>query len=254
MKYWGLIFTFFMAWTSWANASDRPDVVTVCTHLGFEPYVIHSGQDLSGIDIEIVEIALTKSGLDYDLQALPWARLIAALKNGNCDIGLSLFDRQERRNYAKFVFEVPIHTSNIRVFSLKDHPLDFEKVSDLFGLRVAHNRGFSLTYELDLGVEARHIQRISYDHPQSALNMLFAGRIDVILENEMRIWHYLKDADLRENVISQDIPFLSHEPAFLVVSKQTHFDADRLHEVLKKALIDMEKSGKIQEITDKYRF
>lgn len=240
-------------WQVTAHAQDIGRPVYVCSHLGFEPYVIPEGQELSGIDIDIVEEALNRAEISHEIVALPWARLISSLKSGTCDIGFSLFDRSFRREFANYLFDVPIHTSNIRVFSLKENNMHFEKVSDLFGLNVAHNRGFSLTYELEFGVEARKIQRFPYDDPQSALNMLHAGRIDMILENEQRLAYYLKKQGGKDNVISQDIPFLSHEPAFLVISKASQFNATDLHSRLKKSLIEMEDSGRIDEINQKYR-
>ncbi|NVK18968.1 MAG: transporter substrate-binding domain-containing protein [Methylocystaceae bacterium] len=253
MRIVSLCLTLYVLSMSSLYAEDTKPLLKACSHLGFEPYVIQNGQHLSGIDIDIIQETLKDNQLSFELSALPWARLIEALKNGDCDIGFSLFDRHNRRAYASYIFDVPIHTSNIRVFSLKEHDLHFEKVTDLYGLNIAYNRGFSFTYELEFGVEARKIHRYPYDHPESALKMLKAGRIDLILGNEQRINYYLKKLGWTDTVVSQSIPFMSHEPAFLVISKESRFNENNLHSRLKKSLLKMKKSGRISEINQKYR-
>jgi len=116
MKLRALCGAIFLMFSSTVHAQNNSDNLLVCTHLGFEPFVIHEGKNISGIDVDIVEYALKETGLDYKLVSLPWARLIHALKNGDCDVGFSLFDREDRRDFVKYVFNVPIHTSTFRVF------------------------------------------------------------------------------------------------------------------------------------------
>ncbi|MDV7341126.1 transporter substrate-binding domain-containing protein [Terasakiella sp. A23] len=252
MKIGRIVVAFLLMLSVYAQADEKADVLNVCTHLGFQPFVIHDGNELSGIDVDTVKYLLHEIDQPYKLSLLPWARLIYALKNGSCDVGFSLFDREDRREYVKYVFAVPIHTSTFRVFVLKDSELLFEKVSDLFGLRVSYNRGFSLIHELNMGIESHSIARVEFDNPKSALNMLFAGRVDVILENELRIQYYLRRMGLEEGVKSLDVPFMPHEPAFLVLSKKSTKDINDLYRRFSALLPIMQKEGVVDKIVKKY--
>ncbi len=246
---------FFLCISSFITRAYAENVpIKVCTHLGFEPYVIHQGNTLSGIDVDIVKTLFQQENMEIELVAFPWARVLVALKEGDCQIGFSLFDRESRRHFVDFIFGEPLHISIHKVFVKKGTEFEFEKVSDLFGRKIGHNRGFSMSHALELGIEARSIHLVEYDDPKGAINMLHVGRIDAILDNEMRINYYLKNLDLADTVTALDIPFLAHQPAFLVLSKKANLkSADTLKSRLNKRLTILKRDGIIDEIINKYR-
>ncbi len=235
------------------QAWAAPKKILFCTHLGFEPYVIKDQKKLSGIDIDIVHELIERAHLDAEIRLLPWARLLHSLQNGSCDAGFSLFDSDPRRHYVDYIFSAPIHVSNIVLFTRKGKEFRFEKIADIYDHTIAYNRGFRFSHELNMSIENRFIPHDEYDNLKSAINMLLAGRIDAILDNEVRVNYFLNSHGVEERLSQLDIPFMPLEPAFLVLSKKTQIsDPTTLKRKLEKILSEMTKSGRLKEITEKY--
>lgn len=232
-------------------AHARP--LVICTHLGFEPFVIKKGKSLKGIDIDIVLQILKNAKLSADIRAYPWQRLLIALKEGKCDIGFSLFDTEDRRQFVDYVFSAPIHYSTFSVFVKKGKEFKFDQISDFFGLRIAHNRGFAMTVGLDQAINDGKINRVLFDNVKGALRMLEKNQVDAILDNDARFRYYLKTQKKLNVIRSLNVPFLLHRPAFLVISRKTTWeDPAGLKKILQTQLRKIHLDGTIQNINTKY--
>jgi len=227
--------------------------LNMCTHMGFEPYVISSKNSLSGIDIDIVLALLNNLKQPAEIKAYPWKRLIAEIENGTCDMAFSLFDTDERRAFADYLFTVPIHYSTFSVFVKRNTNLHFNRISDFFNLKIAHNRGFALSIGFEQAIADGKIKRMLFDNADSAIKMLANGRIHAIIDNEARFRYYLKKQNMLGQIKSLTIPFMPHRPAFLVVSRQSDMPGlDKIKARFERELKKLHLNGTILEITSKY--
>jgi len=244
-----ILFLFLSLYTLQAQA--RP--LHLCTHAGFEPYVIQGKNSLTGIDIEIILAILNNLEQSAEIKAYPWKRLISLLKNGECDMGFSLFDTDERRDFARYLFTVPMHYSTFSVFVRRSNPLKFNRISDFFNLRIAHNRGFALSVGFEQAIADGKIKRLQFDNAKSAIKMLENGRIDAIIDNEARFRYYLKKQNKLGKIKSLNIPFMPHQPAFLVLSRKSNMaDINKIRRRFEKQLKKLHLNGTILSISNKY--
>ncbi|WP_417831156.1 substrate-binding periplasmic protein [Terasakiella sp.] len=233
------------------QAQARP--LQICTHSGFEPYVIQGKDSLTGIDIEIVLAILNNLKQPAEIKAYPWKRLISLIENGECDMGFSLFDTDDRRDFARYLFTVPMHYSTFSVFVRRSNPLKFNRISDFFNLRIAHNRGFALSVGFEQAIADGKIKRLQFDNVKSAIKMLENGRIDAIIDNEARFRYYLKKQNKLGIIKSLNIPFMPHQPAFLVLSRKSNMtDIDKIRRRFERELKTLHLNGTILAISNKY--
>lgn len=243
-----LIYLLFLTTTS-AQAKS----LNLCTHKGFEPFVIINSQQVSGIDIDVIYALFKKYQQDYNLKVYPWQRLIEGLKSGDCDMAFSLFDTEERREFANYIFTIPLHYSTFNVFTLKDKTFPFTQVKDLFGKTIAHNRGFSLTVSLDGAIKQGLIKRREFDNPSTAVKLLLSKRADAIIDNEHRFRYYLKKHGKNTQIRALGAPFFPHRPAFLVLSRKSKIkDPLQLKQKLETGLKELYLDGTINKITQSY--
>ncbi|MDV7341125.1 transporter substrate-binding domain-containing protein [Terasakiella sp. A23] len=236
----------------WQN-DVQARALKLCTHMGFEPYVIQKGQSLSGIDIDIMVAVLKSAKQPADIKAYSWPGLLKALEEGTCDAGFSLFDTEDRRAFVEYIFTVPIHYSTFSIFVKKGREFTFNRVSDFFGMKIAHNRGFALTVGLEQAISDGYITRFSFDDVKEALDMLEKGKIDAVLDNDARFRYYLKKRKKFGSIRSLSVPFLPHQPAFLVMSRRsTLSDIDAIKEMFEKRLKKLHLDGTIMNITTQY--
>ena len=249
LKLWAFSLLILLCGLARADANQ----LTLCTHLGFEPYVIQAGKKLKGIDIDIVVAMLKEAKQPADIKVYPWKRLLRAIEEGKCDAGFSLFDTEERREYADYLFTVPVHYSTFSIFVRHGREFEFNRVSDFFNMRIAHNRGFALTIGLEQAIADGHIKRFEFDDAEEALNMLESGRIDAVLDNDARFRYYLKKRKKFNVIKALSVPFLPHQPAFLVMSKKSSLpNRDAIKDLLEDSLKQLHLNGTIMEITTDY--
>lgn len=235
------------------NQTAHARALNLCTHLGFEPFVIQKGKSITGIDVDIVVRALTNVKQSAHIKALAWNGMLNALKEGTCDVGFSLFDTEERRTYVDYIFSVPIHYSTYNIFVKKGREFKFNRVSDFFGLTIAHNRGFSLTHGLELAIKDGHIKRIEFDDTSKILKSLENGTIDAIVDNDLRFKYYLKKHKKKDKIKALSVPFLPHHPAFLVLSKKADIEnREKVKTMLETQLKKLHLDGTILDITTGY--
>ncbi|NVK18969.1 MAG: transporter substrate-binding domain-containing protein [Methylocystaceae bacterium] len=234
-----------------AQADEKP--LKLCTHLGFEPYVIKKGKNLSGIDIDIIVALLKQAKQPAKIDVFPWKRLLHAIQTGRCDGGFSLFDTQDRREYAEYLFTVPVHYSTFSIFVKKGKEFKFNRISDFFNKKIAHNRGFALTIGLEQAIADGRIKRFEFDDAQEALKLLETGKIDAILDNDARFRYYLKKRKKLNKIKALSVPFLPHQPAFLVLSKKAKLENfQETKDLLEKNLKELYLNGTIMKITTQY--
>lgn len=233
------------------KAHARP--LNICTYLGFEPFVIQKGKSITGIDVEVIVQALTNVKQSANIKAMSWQRMTNALKEGTCDVGFSLFDTEERRDYADYIFSVPIHYSTLNVFVKKNRKVSFDQVTDFFGLKIAHHENFSLTLGLEMAIKDGHIKRLKFDKISKGLKMLESGQIDAIVDNDLRFKYYLKKHKKNGRIRAHNVPFLPHHPAFLVLSKAADIkNREKVKATLETQLKKLRLNGTILDITTKY--
>jgi polar amino acid transport system substrate-binding protein len=63
-------------------------VLTICTHLPYEPFEFTEGGEVVGFDIDVLKIAADAEGLDTKVVDTPWETIVSgnALDNGDCDV------------------------------------------------------------------------------------------------------------------------------------------------------------------------
>jgi polar amino acid transport system substrate-binding protein len=246
-------FSFLLLGTFLFTTPAKARPLHLCTHAGFEPYVIQKNNSLNGIDIDIILSILNNLKQSAQIDAYPWKRLIRMIQNGQCDMGFSLFDTDDRRAYAEFLFSVPMHYSTFSVFVKRGNKFKFNRISDFFNMKVAHNRGFALSVGFEQAIADGRIRRVMFDQAEHAVKLLESGRVDAILDNEARFRYYLKKHKKLGKIKSLNIPFMPHQPTFLVLSRKS--DMPNLDQIKKRFEAEIKKlhlDGTILAITNKY--
>jgi polar amino acid transport system substrate-binding protein len=231
----------------------RARPLNICTHLGFEPFVIQNGKTISGIDVDVIVKALSNVKQSANITALSWKQLIENLKDGTCDIAFSLFDTEDRRSYLDYIFSVPIHFSSYNVFMKKGRKRSFNSVSDFFDSKIGHMRGFALTHGLEMAINDGRLTRIYFDEPAQMTKALETGEIDAIIANELSFKYYLKKHSKRQKFDAVSVAFLPYSPTFLVMSKKAKLvNRKDIKKMLETELKRLHLNGTILDITKKY--
>ncbi len=212
----------------------------------YPPFSWYDGHAMRGAAIEIVQKALERAGIPYEVRYVgPFNRVLLSAKNGSVDVVAELKDRPERREYLVFS-KTAIYSNPVAVFVRSDRKIVYREWKDLVGLHggvTLGNKfggGFDDYLERSLAVESANGIATNF-------TKLELGRIDYFVNSYYPALSYLES----EHKITQFKalhPFVTESSNFVGWSKSSPCLA-RLEE-FDHALAAMLKSGEIKRILE----
>lgn len=104
--------------------------LTVYTNAYFAPYEYYSGTEIAGVDIEIAKAIAAKLGVQLKVEDVEFNNIIAAVKQGKCDLGISGFSiKPERLESVNFSVEYVKTQQYIIILESDTITKDFETLA-----------------------------------------------------------------------------------------------------------------------------
>jgi len=207
---------------------------------------------LTGYAVDVVSEILSRHGIRFSFDLLPWPRCQAvAMLGKQYQMVLNLSYNPER--VAKFLMTRSYYTTSTHYYySRKHHPkgLRIASPADLHNYRVCGIQGYNY---LNYGLAAGEVDQGARDFP-SMIAKLHAGRCALFLEKQEVMAgfaaigrDYLADRDLA----SARVPGLKPTAFYLGISRRFQH-AQELRNLVDDELLRMDETGRLAEIWRKY--
>ena len=93
----------------------------------YPPFTYSDKNDqVSGIDIELFQEVAKRLDVEINIRLVPWKRLLKMTKQGDVVGSFALFKTPERESFSLFTY--PIHRSTFKLFTTKNHNLNYSSV------------------------------------------------------------------------------------------------------------------------------
>lgn len=232
-----------------AQSQQRLTFVTVDN---FPPYAWRVGEEVSGIDVDIIRALSQRTGIPIKIELMPAKRLILMTQNGEADAAFAAFKTPERETFAHFI-DTPLHYSTYQVFVRKGDEFSFEGIGDLEGKIIGKNRGFYINEEFSQAQVQKRIQVIEVSKMDQNINMLVRSRLDAFIGNTLEVAYILKKLDLSDTVVALPLPVLTPKGAHLMISKAAKIEnKNEITRRLNETLHDMKQDGSLDAIYAEY--
>lgn len=207
--------------------------------------------NVTGIDVDTVNEMGRRLNLSFDIQLVPWKRLLNMTEKGAVFGSFSLFKTPERETYSLFTH--PVHYSTYKVFSNPSKISKFESLADLFGKRFIIEAGFVISDEFDAAGRRGDIDIVEVYRSDELINRLKRGGIDAFVGNELTTQYKYGD-DLKDfNIEILPRPVQVARGAFFVLSKAYPMaDKALWQNRITQTLKEMEQDGTQQKIISNY--
>ncbi|UTA46778.1 transporter substrate-binding domain-containing protein [Simiduia sp. 21SJ11W-1] len=141
----------------------------------------HAGQLLpeQGWVPRVLALALIEHGYAPHIQFMPFRRALSSAQQGKVEAIAPLYKSPAREAY--LLFSDPLGVSATALFYRRAHPVHFERIQDLAGLKVAVMRGARVSDDFDSFAQLVRVEVTSYEQQ---VRMLMAGRVDAIVGEE----------------------------------------------------------------------
>ena len=226
-----------VASTGSTSSAEKAKLV-MATNAEFPPYEFYEGEKVVGIDAEIAEAIANALDMELVIEDMAFDSIIASVQTGKADVGIAGMTITEDR-LENVSFSTP-YTESRQVVILKEDS-EIATVDDLNGKTIGVQLG--TTGDIFAGdIEGATIER--YNKGMEAVQALSQGKVDAVIIDMMPAKVFVEQ---NEGLKILDEDFAVEEYA-IAVSK----DNTELLEKINKALSDLEASGELQKIIDKY--
>lgn len=207
--------------------------------------------EMTGFFYEIVTEALNSMGIVTRWRAYPWARCQANVAAGESEAMVTV-PTPERLIYSE-THPDPFYMKRLNVFTYRDHPRlhEIERMKTLDDIKAANLT--VVTYVRngwnDRNIRSRGIKVYETPLIKSVWRMLAVHRGDIAIEWPVAAWADIRDTGVTADVVQTDVTF-DPMPFHLMIGKRS--TQTRLLPEFNRIILEMKKSGRIEEIVAKY--
>ena len=222
-----------------AFSTVKDGVLTMATNAYFPPYEYYEGNQIVGIDAEIVEAIAGKLGLKAQIEDMEFDSIITAVQSGKVDMGLAGMTVTEDR--LKTVNFSDSYATGIQSIIVKENS-DIASIEDLEGRMIGVQ--LSTTGDIYASDEFGEDHVDQYSKGADAVMALVNDKVDaVIIDNEPA----KAFVETNQGLKILDTPYAEEQYA-AAISK----DNEALLKAVNVALKELTADGTIQAILDKY--
>lgn len=253
MKHFKKIFCLMLAvlmLASFAACSGKDDAgsgkktLVMATNAYFPPYEYYEGQDIVGIDVEIMAAIANKMGCDFKVEDMEFDSIINAVDSGKADVGLAGMTVTEDR--LKNVDFSDTYTTSKQVIIVPEDsaiasPDDLNNVK--IGVQLGTTGDIYISGDIADGVYTGSTVE-QYNSGMEAVLSLEQGKIDAVIIDEQPAKVFVEK---NEGLKILDTEYVEEEYAIAIKKGNTE-----LLDQVNATLAELKESGELQEIIDKY--
>jgi polar amino acid transport system substrate-binding protein len=179
-----------------ADSSRSLHIVTEA----WPPLVYEKAGQPKGPLWEVCQAVLHRMGYEVHLSFVPWKRALDLVTRGQRDGVLGASSNPEREKRLRFP-EQWLMVSKTRVFSTREHPVDYQGLDSYKGLRIGVSAGYEYAGPV---ATANSFERLEVPGVSKGLRLLSVGRVDAFIVNTQVGWFEARRLGLADKVLASD--------------------------------------------------
>ncbi len=248
MKYFNrLTLIFFITSTFFCHITSADNIIKIAAS-DFPPYTIVSGENITGIDILLVNKLAQKIGLSIEYVKCPWKRCLKLMEHGGIDMLTGVYKRPEREEYMLFI--EPHYTEATDTFYIAtNNPLQIEHYDDLKDIFIGLERGIKIfePFDSDSSLNKHEVNKL-----EQAIKMTRLGRLDTFVGATIHTDYLLLQKNYQTKFKRAKLVITGPDTyAYFTLSKLSSYQS-RIHE-FNHTLKSLKQSGEIENILKLFR-
>lgn len=215
--------------------------LVMATNATFPPYEFYDAdKQIVGIDAEVAGLIAEKLGMELEISDMEFDSIIAAVKQGKADIGMAGITITEDRK--KNVAFTDTYTTATQMIIVQEGSA-IASPADLKDVKVGVQTGTTGDlYVSDLSEDG--VEVMQFSKGIDAVIALTQGKVDAVVIDGEPAKVFVEEND---GLVLLDEAFTEEEYAIAV-----SLDNEELLEQINTALAELEESGELQAVIDKY--
>ncbi len=226
-------------------------------HVGWEiwyPYLYRNNQQkLIGLDVEILNIILAKTGYSSEYTELPWNRHLHYLKTGEIDVAMGVSLNEERSRYAAFTKPYRQETIKLFVKTGATESIDLATLSDLSksDYMIGAESGYYYGDEYQQLMKTTEFQRriVKATDIEENVALLLKGHIDGFLVDTETAKAFSNKYQVKGEFEPHPLNIYQADIHIMLSKKSV---AHSIVEKMNNAIGELKKSGELDKIIEKW--
>lgn len=204
----------------------------------------------SGAAVEIVTETMRRLGHSVDIKVMPWSRALGLVQQGKADAIFTAYKNPEREVFLDYTSAVLVQQV-IALYIKKGSGRQFSgDLKDLKGATIGTLNTISYGRAFDLAKEKLKLRTERVETLEENFRKLAAGRLDYVVSNRYSGEIAIETLRLMREIV--ELPkAVEVTPSYLAFAKKRKLTA--LRDAFDRELQELRRSGRYQEILDKYR-
>ena len=217
-------------------------------------YIPYTSQNLpdDGIFTKIVKEICANANIEIEIQFFPWGRCEEMVQSGEAWASLPYSHSDSRDSL--YLFCDPICETKHKFYYLAGNEeitgkaMNFTKIADFKGFTFGGANGYWYGNQED--VESLGVKAEWADDTDSLLKMLYAGRIDFIIEDELVFEEAIARLFPEEKDKFLSLPHTARKQQYHLIVSKVYPESEELLKKFNDSLKDLKANGEIQQILD----
>jgi polar amino acid transport system substrate-binding protein len=226
-------------------AKKEKPVLRVGNNPEYPPYSYKIGEQLAGIDIEIIRKVAEKMKMEIKIIPMPFEALFTSLASDKIDVAVSAITITPERAQ-RFDFSPPYSVTNQVLIARQDSPLQIDKFEDLGKYKIGSLSGTTGYMYLDENLIDKDLmpktRLMLYPTNLEAISEMLDGELDFVIIDESAAQGYAKQKPIKIAFTIQ-----TNEEYGLAMQK-----GKAINDKINKALADLIASGEVAGIIKSY--
>ncbi|WP_038177399.1 substrate-binding periplasmic protein [Vibrio pacinii] len=214
-----LVVTLVIGVNVFAHTFNDIPLLKVCGDaVDWRPYIYQEDGEVKGFDKQVLDQALGRHGIDYEMTMTSWSRCLKGTKTGSFDLSVSASYSEERVQdylYTEWYYTVTPYY----LFSVKHFPdgLVISNVDDLNNYKVCGNHNYNYSdFELTTIERSGHTIQHSLNQLETGECEVYISWAEILTGNKNpRGESYLKD-----DIMSLAVPNMEPHKFYMLISRQ----------------------------------
>lgn len=211
------------------------------------PFRVKNGDEMIGIDIDLMRTVGERMGVEFVFRVMPWARCLLSMEKGDVDMMSGLAWTRERARHIRYS-SLPYYTCAPAFYerkSRKGPPI--RNYEDLMHVEVAYTRDSAYFEPFDSDLR---LDKVAVTSEAQLVRMVEEGRLDVFIGTDCQVDYDLVQRGLERKIVKTSFQPQDRIELYLGVSRRSPL-RHRLDE-LNAVLEELVENGTVRRIADRY--
>ncbi|MBC9249306.1 ABC transporter substrate-binding protein [Pseudomonas alcaligenes] len=201
---------------------------------------------LQGLDIDLLDELSRRTGLQFEIQVVPWARALADMRSGHTQMMTGLARTSEREAFIDYL-QPSYYACSPRFYGPPPQAAAITEYAQLRGPRIGYVLDSAYFQPFDADAS---LTKVGVKNEQQLLQMQLRGRVELLVGTDCQLDYQLRDPELARSLVK--LAYRPQSTTHLYIGFSRESPRPREQALIGTALRQMLEEGWLEQTAARY--